>query len=179
MYPSFGILVSFWGRLVANGSSMRMKTSAKEHTNKSEYKELEEKYKRARADYINLERRIKKQQEEFLKFANSALILKLLPILDDLEKAAEASKDAGLKLVLKNFRQVLQSEGVEEVKVKVGDEFDPEIMEGVITESTEKTEGTEARVVEVLRKGYKMKEKVLRPAQVKVQSSKCKVQNCS
>jgi len=158
---------------------MRMKADAKEHTNKSAYKELEEKYKRARADYINLERRVKKQQEEFLKFANSVLILKLLPVLDDLEKAVKASKDEGLKLILKNFWQVLQSEGVKEIEVKSGDKFDPEIMEGVATTEDAEKFAEAQRVVEVLRKGYRMKEKVLRPAQVKVQSSKCKVQNCS
>ena len=131
-------------------------------------KDFEEKYRRARADYANLERRVKGQQEEFVKFANSVLILKLLPILDDLEKAVPKVKDEGLELILKNLREVLKSEGVEEIKVKEGDEFDPHIMEGVITESTEDTEGTEAKVGEVTRKGYRIKEKVLRPAQVAV-----------
>lgn len=128
-----------------------------------ESKDWEEKYKRARADYINLERRVKKQQEEFLKFANSVLALKLLPILDDLEKAASKAGE-GLKLVLKNLQEVLKSEGVEEIKVKVGDEFDPEIMECVVSEGV----GGEPKVAEVLRKGYKLGGKVLRPAQVRV-----------
>jgi len=70
--------------------------------------EWEEKYKRARADYANLERRIKDQQEEFVKFANSVLILKLLPVLDDLEKASGKIKDEGLNLVLKKFKEVLK-----------------------------------------------------------------------
>jgi len=128
----------------------------------------EEKYARARADYVNLERRVENQQEEFVKFANSVLILKLLPILDDLEKAAVTEKDGGVDLVLKNLQEVLQSEGIEEIKIKKGDDFDPNTMECVITESTEDTEGTEAKVLEVIRKGYKIKEKVLRPAQVAV-----------
>jgi len=130
----------------------------------------EEKYKRARADYINLERRTKEQQAEFLKFANSVLILKLLPVLDDLEKAVQKSKDSGLNLVLKNLQEVLKSEGVEEMRIEVGDEFDPRTMEGVATaEGTE--ESAEAQKVnEVLRKGYRMKEKVLRPVQVRVRS---------
>ena len=131
-------------------------------------KDFEEKYKRARADYVNLERRIKHQQEEFLQFANSVLILKLLPILDDLGKAVKNSGNDGLKLVLKNFQEVLKSEGVEEIEVKVGGNFDPHIMECVITENTEDTESTEAKVSEVIRKGYKMKEKILRPVQVRV-----------
>ncbi len=125
---------------------------------------FEEKYKRARADYINLERRTKEQQAEFLKFANSVLILKLLPVLDDLEKAAAAAKDAGLDLVLKNLQEVLKSEGVEEIKVEVGDGFDPKVMEGTVADGG----GKEAKVLEILRRGYKMKGKVLRPVQVRV-----------
>jgi len=125
---------------------------------------MEEKYKRARADYANLERRVQDRQEEFVKFANSVLILKLLPVLDDLEKATETSDDDGLKLLLKNLQGILKSEGIEEIKVKKGEEFDPNIMECTVAEGG----GEGAKVSEVLRKGYKIKEKVLRPAQVKV-----------
>jgi len=131
-----------------------------------EKEDLEEKYKRARADYINLERRTKEQQAEFLKFTNSVLILKLLPVLDGLEKAVEKVKDDGLNLVLKNFGEVLKSEEVEEIKVEVGDGFDPKVMEGTVADGG----GEEAKVLEILRKGYKMKGKVLRPVQVRVRS---------
>jgi len=124
----------------------------------------EEKYARARADYANLERRIKGEQEEFVKFANSVLVLKLLSVLDDLEKAVGTSNDDGLKLVLKNFLGVLKSEGVGEIKVKKGDDFDPTIMECTVAEGN----GEKQKVLEVIRKGYRVKEKVLRPAQVKV-----------
>lgn len=124
----------------------------------------EEKYKRARADYINLERRVRHQQEEFLSFANSVLITKLLPILDDLEKAVAGSRDSGLKLVLKNLQKVLESEGVEEIEVNLGDKFDPHLMECTVAEG----DGEEIKVSEILRKGYKVKERVLRPAQVRV-----------
>ena len=142
---------------------------------KRETVDFEEKYKRARADYVNLERRVKKKQEEFLGFANSVLITKLLPLLDDLERAAATGKDGGLpagrqglNLLLKNFREVLKSEGVGEVKVKEGDRFDPSIMECTAAEG----DGEDVKVLEVLRKGYKMRDKVLRTAQVRVENSK-------
>ncbi len=139
----------------------------REEDQKESREDWEGEYKRARADYINLERRVREQQEEFVKLANSVLILKLLPILDDLEKAVETSGDDGLRLLLKNLKEVLKSEGVEEIKVKVGGKFDPEVMEGLQHGNTEG--GTEAqKVVEILRKGYKVKGKVLRPAQVRV-----------
>jgi molecular chaperone GrpE len=150
-----------------------MKANSKERANECECGDLEEKYKRARADYINLERRVKEQQEEFLKFANSVLVLKLLPVLDDLEKAAAKVKDDGLNLVLKSFQEVLKSEGVEEIEVKVGDKFDSNIMECTVAEG----DGSDVKVGEVLRKGYKVKDKTLRPIQVKVQSAEFKVQN--
>lgn len=130
----------------------------------------EEKYKRAKADYINLERRVGSQQEEFLKFVNSVLITKLLPILDDLARAVASHKDEGLSLILKNFWEVLKLEGVEEIKAAVGDKFDPKIMEGVVSEGS----GEDATVSEVLRKGYKLRDKVIRPVQVRVQRSKIK-----
>ena len=130
--------------------------------------EFEEKYKRALADYTNLERRVKDQQEEFVKFANSVLVLKLLPILDDLEKAVRAKENDGLGLVLKNLREVLKSEGVEEIEVKTGDKFDPEIMECTVADLPEADSEEEAEVSEVIRKGYKVREKILRPAQVQV-----------
>ena len=123
----------------------------------------EEKYARARADYTNLERRVQDEREGFLKFANSVLIVKFLPVLDDLEKAASGA-DEGLKLVLLNLQEVLKSEGVREIKVKKGDDFDPTIMECTVVEGN----GEKQKVLEVIRRGYIMKEKVLRPAQVKV-----------
>jgi len=136
----------------------------REENQEGSEKSFEEKYKRARADYVNLERRIKKQQGEFLKFANSVLITKLLPLLDDLEKAAAMEKDSGVSLVLKKFKEVVKSEGVKEIKVKVGDKFDPEIMECAVAEGNEE----KPKVLEVIRKGYKVREKILRPVQVRV-----------
>ena len=137
----------------------------------------EGRYKRARADYTNLERRGREQQEEFVKFANSVLILKLLPILDDLEKAVRAKENDGLDLVLKKFKEVLKSEGVEEIKVKKGDEFDPNTMECTVADLPEADSGEEAKVSEVTRKGYKAKEKVLRPARVRVGNSKSEIRS--
>ncbi len=152
------ILEGFWAKSVVIGENMIKKVQEEDK------KGWEEKYKRARADYINLEKRVKKQQEEFLKFANSVLITKFLPILDDLERAAHAGDDNGLSLLLKNFWKVLESEGVKEIKVEVGDEFDSSIMECTAAEGG----GEEAKVSKVLRKGYRLKDKVLRPTQVGV-----------
>lgn len=124
--------------------------------------QLEEKWKRALADYANLERRFEKEKEVFVKFANAQLLDKILPILDELEICTRHLKGKGLKMVLTRFWEVLKSEGMEEIKAR-GEEFNPETMDAV-----EVVNGPKNKVVEVVLKGYLLNGKVLRPAKVKV-----------
>lgn len=128
----------------------------------AETNELEEKYLRALADYQNLEKRVEREKETFVKFANAVLILKMLPVLDNLERASEHLKDQGIELVIKQFKEALSSEGVTEIEA-AGQAFDPQLHEAV-----EKVSGEEDKVMEVVEKGYKLGEKVIRPAKVKV-----------
>jgi len=126
--------------------------------------ELEGKWKRAVADFRNLEKRVAKEQAEFAKFSNFVLISKLLPVLDDLEEAAQKSADEGAAKILKRFLDVLSEEGLSEIEA-LGKEFDPGAMEGLPAE----VEESEApRVVEVVQKGYTLNGKLLRPARVRV-----------
>ncbi|MBM3205866.1 nucleotide exchange factor GrpE [Candidatus Shapirobacteria bacterium] len=124
--------------------------------------ELESKWKRALADYHNLEKRIVKEKESFVKFSNAQLLQSLLPVLDDFERAEEHLKDQGLSLAINKLKEVLKNEGVLEIKAQ-GEEFNPELMEVV-----EMIVGPKNKVVEVSNKGYFLDEKVLRPAKVKV-----------
>jgi molecular chaperone GrpE len=124
--------------------------------------EAEDKWKRALADYHNLEKRIVKEKESFVKFSNAQLWGKLLPIIDDLDLAEKHLKDQGLSLTLNKLKEVLKSESVLEIEMQ-GKDFDPHLMEAV-----EMVEGPENKVIEVLSKGYLLGEKVLRPAKVKV-----------
>lgn len=124
--------------------------------------ELEEKWKRALADYCNLEKRVVKEQSHVVKFANAALIDKLLSVLDGLEKAAEHLDDQGLDLTLNQFKSVLETEGVKKLEVK-GKRFDPETMDCV-----ELVAGDKEKVIEVVQSGYFLNEKLIRPAKVKV-----------
>jgi molecular chaperone GrpE len=125
-------------------------------------KDLEDKWKRALADYANLEKRILAEREQFVKFSNASLVDKLLGVLDDLERAETHLKDKGLVLAIGQFRRVLETEGVEEIKVS-GEKFDPEAMDCV-----EITKGPKNIVVEILTKGYKLGDRIIRPAKVKV-----------
>ena len=125
-------------------------------------KKYEDLYKRALADYQNLERRTGEEKKDFAQYANSGLILKILPGLDSLEKAQEHLKDPGLELAIKQLKDGLKEAGVAEIET-LGVEFNPEGMECL-----ELTEGDEGIVIEEVRKGYKLGEKVIRTAMVRV-----------
>lgn len=124
--------------------------------------ELENNWKRALADYQNLQKRVAEEKQQIVSYANSTLILKLLFVLDNLEMVEQHSNDQGLSLSVKTFQTVLEEEGVEEIEID-GKEFNPETMDAI-----EKVPGEENKVVEVLQKGYMLKQKILRPARVKV-----------
>jgi molecular chaperone GrpE len=129
---------------------------------KDQLLDLESKWKRAVADYRNLERRIEQGKAEMVKFANASLLDKLLAVLDDLERAEAHLKDKGLTMAVNQFRQVLKTEEVEEIKA-LNEAFEPESMDCV-----EICQGPENVVVEVCQKGYRLAGKVLRPAKVRV-----------
>lgn len=124
--------------------------------------QLTDKWKRVLADYQNLEKRVGQEKKEFVKFSNAALIDKLLGVLDSLEKAEAHLKDKGLNMAVDQFRAVLKTEEVEEIKA-LDKKFDPTLMDCV-----EVVKGKENMVIEVLEKGYFLNNKVLRPAKVKV-----------
>lgn len=128
--------------------------------------ELELRLKRALADYQNLEKRIDEERRLLSKLSSTLLIEKLLPVLDNIEKAQSHLKDEGLEMVLKQFKDILSQEGVEEITAE-GTQFDPNLHEAVETQEGEK----ENTVVKVLSKGYKIDSTVLRPAKVIVTKS--------
>lgn len=124
--------------------------------------ELEDNWKRAVADYRNLEKRVAEERVEFVKFANKELMERLLPAFDTLFLAEKYVQDDGLKLTIKSLNDALEQVGVNRVKT-VGEEFDALTMECVET-----VDGEENKVVEEVRPGYTMFEKTIRPAMVKV-----------
>jgi molecular chaperone GrpE len=127
-------------------------------------------WQRAQADFINYKRRAEEERAEFNSFANANLILGLLPVLDDLERALEAMPPRtaksewaeGIRLVERKFKTILQGQGVIPM-VSVGETFDPNIHEALRQGS-----GPEGIVIEEFQKGYMMGAKVLRPAKVVV-----------
>ncbi len=131
-------------------------------------------WQRAQADFINYKRRVEQEREEMVKFANSTLILNLLPVLDDLERALESVSEKlagltwvdGIRLIQRKLQAILEVHGVSEIKA-LGEPFAPSLHEAVLY-----GEGEEGKVIEELQKGYKLHERVLRPALVKVGKGK-------
>lgn len=143
-----------------------MKKQNQEKKLQQQIEELGGKWKRAVADYQNLERRVNDQQQAFVKFANAMLIEKLLGVIDDLERAVKHLRDEGLGLVMERFLEILKSEGVERIEA-VGKNFDANLME-----CAEMVEGEKDKVAKVALAGYTLNGKVLRPAKVMVGKGK-------
>lgn len=131
---------------------------------KEKIAEYESKWKRAVADYRNLEARMHEQRAEWLRSANRDLLIHLLPVLDTLLLATQHSQDKTLSVSVSQFLDILKAEGVTKIEA-VGKEFDPLVMEAIMT-----AEGEENKVLEELRAGFLLYDKVLRPVQVKVGS---------
>jgi len=131
---------------------------------KEKLEEFDNKYKRALADYQNLEKRVAGERKEWMLNANKNLLLHILPVLDTLMFAEKHIKvgDEGLSLGIKQFQDLLKNENVERITT-LGKNFDPHLMECI-----EIIEGEEGKVIEEIRAGYMLYDKVLRAAQVKV-----------
>lgn len=121
-------------------------------------KELEENWKRALADYKNLEKRSVEEKTILIDFANRILVEQLLPVVDNFTMLEEHLDDEGLKICINEFKNILESAGLEQIIVDDDAEFDPEIMDAVET-------GLEFKIV---RSGYKFRGKLIRPASVVV-----------
>lgn len=133
-----------------------------------------QKYLRTQADFDNFRRRSRQEKEEFAKYASLKLIEGLLPIVDNFERAVNASREQkdfdslykGVEMIGRQILQLLDQEGVKPIEA-AGQPFNPEYHQAVMQVSAE--EGVDpGTVVEELQKGYIMKEKVIRPAMVKV-----------
>jgi molecular chaperone GrpE len=128
--------------------------------------ELTNKWQRALADYDNLQKRMTAQREIWVKLASLGVVERLLPIMDDLERAQLHLQDPGLAMVSKQLMCVLEEEGVTRLETE-GKPFDPLTMECV-----EVVGGEKDKVVKEVRAGYLMGDKVVRVAKVEVGGGK-------
>lgn len=133
------------------------------------YKELEEKYMRAYADFENVKKRLEREKNQALEYAYEKIAKDLLPILDALDNAKAAAKDhsailEGIALVQDNFLKILSRHGVE--AIDTSGEFDPNLHECIM--QVAKPEAQDGQIAQVMQQGYKYKERTLRPAMVAV-----------
>ncbi|HEX8923398.1 MAG TPA: nucleotide exchange factor GrpE [Patescibacteria group bacterium] len=122
--------------------------------------ELQDKLVRSLADYSNLEKRIESQRQLFVTLATTAVISKMVDVLDDLLLAQTHLQDQGLQIAIDKFKSTLKSEGLEEISA-VGQSFDPSCMECIDVAS-----GKNDHVLEVKKVGYKLNGHCIRPAAV-------------
>jgi molecular chaperone GrpE len=130
--------------------------------------------KRLAAEFDNYRKRATRDQEQLVTRAHERLVKELLPVLDDLERALEAAEqheeaklEEGVRLVHRSLQAALEREGLAEVETE--GRFDPHVHEALLSQPSEAEDGS---VIEVLQKGYKLGDRVLRPARVVVAAPK-------
>ena len=155
---------------VENKESDQNSSEEVENKVNSEIEELKNQLLRLQADFVNYKNRTEREKSNSIILANEGLILKLLPVLDNFNRAfahVNLEDDAvkGFVMIKDQFESILKSEMVEEIESD-GATFDPNLHNAVMTESKD---GVESGIVlETFEKGYKIKDKVIRPSMVKV-----------
>ncbi len=140
-------------------------------------KELEEKYLRAVADFENIKKRLEREKMQAVSYANEEFARDLLPVIDSMDFAAESADkieendneyvkkiEEGIALTIEQFKKVMQKHGIELIETDSG--FNPHFHDAVM--QVESEEHKEGEIVQLLQKGYKIKDRVLRPAMVSV-----------
>ena len=122
------------------------------------------------ADFINFKNRTEKEKSQSILLANETLINKLLPIVDDLERALEHNENddefsEGIKIILSNFKELLNKEGLEEIE-STGVLFDHNVHQAILMEKNDSVKS--GYISETFLKGYKLNKKIIRPSMVKV-----------
>lgn len=129
-------------------------------------------WQRAQADLMNYRRRAEQEKEEIGRFGNTTIMLSLLPILDDLERALTSIPDGlakhswvdGIRLIERKLQANLEAQGLSQIKA-LGEPFDPNLHEAMM-----QGKGKEGTVVEEIEKGYKLNNRLIRPSKVVVGS---------
>jgi molecular chaperone GrpE len=126
--------------------------------------------KRVAAEFENYRKRVTRDQASLAARAHERLVKELLPVLDDLERALEAGAEheeakleEGVRLVQRELREALGKEGL--VEIETNGRFDPHVHEALLSQPSEQDEGA---ILQVLQKGYRLGDRVLRPARVVV-----------
>ena len=142
-----------------------------------EVAEYRDKWQRTMAEMENMRKRYDQERQAARLYASQDLIADLLPVIDNFDRATEhipeeqkaSSWVVGIQYIQKNLMDILEQNGVKVIDIKPGDQFDPSIAEAIAAETI--AEAEEEQVVSVRVKGYRLHERLLRPAQVVVSKS--------
>jgi len=144
--------------------SKKKKDKGEEHELlQKELEECKDTNLRLRADFENYRKQLDRDKEQFAGLAGEDIIVELLGVVDDLERAANGG-DEGIGLIHKNFLKVLEGNGVRRIEC-IGEKFDPHYHEVLCQEDSKQEEGT---VLEDLQTGYMLKDKVIRHSKVRI-----------
>ena len=131
--------------------------------------EVDDRLLRLAADFENYKKRATRERLEYMALANERLVKDLLPILDDLERALEAAAEheeakleEGVRLVHRSLAHLLEREGLKQIDTEGG--FDPHVHEALLAQPSEEHESGD--VLDVIQKGYRLGDRVIRPARV-------------
>lgn len=149
------------------GASQEGKASEKEQL-KADLEKEKDKFLRLFAEFENYKRRTSKERVEMFKTASQDVIVSMLPVLDDFDRAINEINKAkdkellkGVELISNKFKETLRSKGLEQMTVKEGDPFDPDIHEA-ITQIPAPKEKLKGKVVDVVERGYKLGDRIIR-----------------
>lgn len=134
-------------------------------------KEKNEEILRRAADLDNYRKRLTKETEDKVRFANQAVVKDFLPVMDNIEMALQHAEEGsplreGIELTIKSFKDVLSRHGVTEINSEIGTIFDPAVHEAIMMDSTAEYENN--AITLCVQKGYILNDRVIRPAKVKV-----------
>lgn len=147
-----------------------MEEQAEEQQQVDELTKWREMALRTAAEYDNYRKRCVKDREDFTKYANRSLLEELLPVIDNFEMGMQmAQQDTssmiyiGMSMVQKQLADFLASQGVEAIEAAPGQEFDHNVHEAIMSEPSDQPEGT---IIRILRRGYNLRGRLLRPVNV-------------
>jgi molecular chaperone GrpE len=130
-------------------------------------------WQRARADLANYKKRVERERAEAYQHTAGTILARLFPVLDDFDRAMKDAPDdpalrqwvEGMALIQRKLQGIVENEGVKRIEAE-GEMFDPNIHEAITHDESENH--SEGQVIEVVRKGYRLGDRVLRPALVRV-----------
>lgn len=139
---------------------------------KVEHEEYIEQLQRLQAEFINYRNRVEREKQEIIQNANENLILNLLEVIDNFERALDSINDKkikqGIEMIYNQLNKILKEQGLETIETK-DKMFNPYEHEAVLKEQSDKDENM---IIKELQKGYKLKEKIIRPSKVNISGGK-------